>query len=118
MFRKNVFILGAGFSANAGAPVMWDFIARAKELRDDQRLNLPEEDRKTFGLVFQRLSELRVAQAKMAIDIENIEHLFSLLDMDIEFGGTTKLTLRRDLIFLILRTLEKTIRTENLPGRH
>jgi NAD-dependent SIR2 family protein deacetylase len=114
VFRKNVFILGAGFSANAGAPVMWDFIEHAKQLRDDHRLELPQEDRKTFDRVFQRLGELRVAQAKMDVDIENIEHLFSLLDMDIEFGGVSAGTLRQDLIFLILRTLERTIRTENI----
>lgn len=114
MFRKNVYILGAGFSANAGAPVMSDFIERAKLLRDDTRLGLPSEDQKTFERVFKRLGELRVAQAKMEIDIENIEHLFSLLDMDIEFGGKREGTLRKDLIFLILRTLEKTIRKENL----
>jgi NAD-dependent SIR2 family protein deacetylase len=114
VFRKNVYILGAGFSANAGAPVMWDFIERAKLLRDDPRLELPAEDHKAFERVFKKLGELRVAQAKMEIDIENIEHLFSLLDMDIEFGGKREGTLRKDLIFLILRTLEKTIRTENL----
>jgi NAD-dependent SIR2 family protein deacetylase len=114
VFRKNVYILGAGFSANAGAPVMWDFIERAKLLRDDARLGLSSEDQKAFERVFKRLGELRVAQAKMEIDIENIEHLFSLLDMDIEFGGKREGTLRKDLIFLILRTLEKTIRTENL----
>lgn len=117
MFRNNVFVLGAGFSANAGAPVMRDFIERAKRLRDDARLNLPTEDRKTFGNVFQRLSELRVSQAKMAVDLENIEHLFSLLDMDIEFGGISKRSLRQELIFLILRTLERTIQTANLPSR-
>jgi len=50
----------------------------------------------------------------MTIDLENIEHLFSLLDMDIDFGGKTAGTLRQDLIFLILRTLERTIQTENL----
>lgn len=114
MYRKNVFILGAGFSANAGAPVMRNFLDKARELRDDPRSNLSEEDRKTFGNVFQRLNELRVAQARMDVDLENIEHLFSLLDMDIEFGGITKSTLRQELIFLILRTLEKTIRPETL----
>jgi len=114
LFRKNVYILGAGFSANAGAPVMRDFIERAKLLRDDARLGLSSGDQKAFERVFKRLGELRVAQAKMEIDIENIEHLFSLLDMDIEFGEKREGTLRKDLIFLILRTLEKTIRTENL----
>jgi NAD-dependent SIR2 family protein deacetylase len=116
LFRKNVYILGAGFSANAGAPVMRNFVEHAKLLRDDPRLGLPAEDQKTFERVFRRLAELRVAQARMAIDIENIEHLFSLLDMDIEFGGKSAGTLRQDLIFLILRTLEKTIQTKNLPS--
>jgi hypothetical protein len=93
---------------------MSNFIEQAKLLRDDARLGLPAEDHKAFEKVFKRLGELRVAQAKMEIDIENIEHLFSLLDMDIEFGGKREGTLRKDLIFLIFRTLEKTIRTENL----
>jgi len=114
LFRRNVYILGAGFSANAGAPVMWDFMEQAKLLRDDVRLGLPSEDQKTFERVFKRLGELRVAQARMTIDLENIEHLFSLLDMDIDFGGKSGGTLRQDLIFLILRTLERTIQTENL----
>jgi hypothetical protein len=115
MFRKNVYILGAGFSAGAGAPVMWNFIEQAKLLREDPRLDLAAEDSRAFGRVFKRLAELRVAQSKMATDIDNIEHLFSLLDMDIEFGGNTKRELRQDLTFLILRTLEKTMRLENLP---
>jgi len=93
---------------------MQTFVEQAKLLRDNAQLGLPREDCKVFERVFKRLGELRVAQAKMEIDIENIEHLFSLLDMDIEFGGKGEGTLRRDLIFLILRTLEKTIRTENL----
>src|SRR5690348_11391730 len=93
---------------------MKDFIERAKLLRDDARLGLASEDQKAFERVFKRLGELRVAQAKMEIDIENIEHLFSLLDMDIEFGGKREGTLRKDLIFVILRTLEKTIQTGNL----
>jgi len=118
LFRNNVYILGAGFSANAGAPVMKNFVEQAKLLLDDPRLGLPDEDKKTFERVFKRLAELRVAQARMTIDIENIEHLFSLLDMDMEFGGnatTPAPSLRQDLIFLILRTLEKTIQTGNLP---
>jgi len=116
LFRKNVFILGAGFSANAGAPVMRDFVEKAKQLRDDPSLGLSFEDQKTFGRVFNRLGELRVAQSKMDIDIENIEHLFSLIDMAISFDGSSETTLRRDLILLILRTLEKFIRFEKLDN--
>ena len=98
---------------------MKNFVEQAKLLRDDPRRGLLDEDRKTFERVFRRLAELRVAQARMTIDIENIEHLFSLLDMDLEFGpkiaGPPGPSLRQDLIFLILRTLEKTIQTGNLP---
>src|SRR5260370_422636 len=101
--------LRAGLSANAGARIMKNFVEQAKLLRDDPRLGLSDEDKKTFERVFKRLAELRVAQARMTIDIENIEHLFSLLDMDMEFGGnaaTPAPSLRQYLIFLILRPLE------------
>ena len=94
---------------------MSDFLEKAKRLRDDPRLELPREDHKTFGNVFKRLAELRIAQAKMDINIENIEHLFGLVDMDLAFDGASSgSTLRRDLILLILRTLEKFIDSEKL----
>jgi len=82
---------------------MRDFVEKAKRLRDDPSLGLSLEDHKTFGRVFKRLAELRVAQSKMDIDIENIEHLFSLIDMGISFDGSSEIALRRDLILLILR---------------
>lgn len=112
-FRQNVFILGAGFSADAGAPVMRDFLQRAKDLWVDPGSGFSGGDREAFGRVFEFLYELRVAQAKMTLDIENIEHLFSLAEMDIESGKSDG-SLRRDLIFLILRTLESSIRPERL----
>ena len=113
-FRKNVFILGAGFSADSGAPVMGDFLQRAKQLREDPHSGLSESDRGAFGRVFEFLHELRVAQAKMALDLENIEHLFSLAEMELEFGSGGRGDFRQDLIFLILQTLERSIGT-SLP---
>ncbi len=112
LFRRNVFVLGAGFSADAGAPVMSNFLQRAKSLLDDPQSGLGEFDRGAFTRVFQFLRELRAAQAKLTLDLENIEHLFGLAEMDLEFGGRNRGAFRGDLIFLILRTLERSIRAD------
>lgn len=114
LFRKNVFILGAGFSADAGAPVMSNFLQKARQLLDNRESGLHDEDRKSFKRVFDFLRELRAAQAKITLDLENIERLFGLAEMDLGFGGGNRGAFRRDLIFLILKTLERSIRSENL----
>jgi hypothetical protein len=36
-FKKNVFLLGAGASADAGAPLMWNFLKVASGLMRDPR---------------------------------------------------------------------------------
>jgi hypothetical protein len=40
---RNVFILGAGFSAGAGAPLIQDFLDRSRELHDDPSRSLSEK---------------------------------------------------------------------------
>ncbi len=117
LFRKNVFILGAGFSADAGAPVMKDFLQRSKYLLDNPDPSLPAADREAFEGVFQFLRRLRAAQAKITLDLENIEHLFGLAEMDVEFGEGNRGAFRRDLIFLILRTIENSIRGDLARGQ-
>src|SRR5712692_5125562 len=112
LYHKNVFILGAGFSADAGAPVMSDFLQRARHLLDDPGSGLGEPDREAFARIFEFLRELRAAESKITLDLENIEHLFGLAEMDLEFGGRDRGAFRRDLIFLILRTLERSIRAD------
>jgi NAD-dependent SIR2 family protein deacetylase len=116
LFRKNVFILGAGFTADAGAPVMKNFLQRSKYLLDNPDPSLPATDRDAFTRVFQFLRRLRAAQAKITLDLENIEHLFGLAEMDVEFGESTGGAFRRDLIFLILRTIENSIRSDLSRG--
>ena len=113
-FRRNVFILGAGFSADAGAPVMKNFLQRANHLRQDPHSGLLQLDQEAFSRVFEFLRTLRAAQARITLDLENIEHLFGLAEMDIEFGLGNRGSFGRDLIFLILRTLERSIRTDLL----
>jgi len=43
-YEKNVFILGAGASVEAGIPVVNDFLARARQLLDNPQSRLDDED--------------------------------------------------------------------------
>lgn len=113
-FRKNVFILGAGFSAGAGVPVMGNFLETSKRLMEDPSSGLPPPHKGAFEGVFAFLHRLRVAQAKTTLDIENIEHLFGLAEIFTEFGEEEADGLRRNLIALILQTIERSIETERL----
>lgn len=109
---RTVFILGAGASAGAGAPVMSNFLDVAEELRRSDQLG---DDAAAFDLVFKAISKLQLAYAKATIDINNLEHLFSAFEMarlirrlpgltDDELDG-----LREAMESVIVRTLEESI---------
>jgi hypothetical protein len=51
--NRNVFILGAGFSAAAGAPVVRDFLDCARQFYDDPVSGLDEHEREHFKKVFE-----------------------------------------------------------------
>jgi hypothetical protein len=106
-FRKNVFILGAGFSASARAPLMHDFLPRARDLRDDRTSPLSDNDRLVFGRVIEYRYGLNKALAKILEDLDNIEKLFSFLEMEVQLMSTSQ-QLRDDMKYLIGRTLEVT----------
>jgi hypothetical protein len=107
-FRRNVFILGAGFSAEAGAPVISNFFERAMELYKNPKSDLADAERGIFGRIFDYRDALRVAEHKVRIDPENIEDLFGLVEMAVQLGESDAEEIRRSLIYLILRTLELT----------
>jgi len=74
----NAYILGAGFSAEAGVPVVKDFL---KKMRDAHPW-LVDRGRKSEAQAIERVLEFRLKAASAAyrvrIDLENIEELFSL----------------------------------------
>src|SRR5438876_4046196 len=107
-FRKNVYVLGAGFSADAGAPLMNDFFARARNLKDDPSSALAPQERDTFGRVIQYRFGLDRALAKVLVDLDNIEQLFSFLEMELQLAPPGAAALRDDMTYLISRTLEAT----------
>lgn len=108
-----VFILGAGASVSAGAPTMKEFLDRADFLRrttPDGKLS-----QHAFEDVFTARAQLSSVYEKAYLDLENIEALFSAVEMGLlvrKFGPRKQheiQTLRDSLITLIVQTLELSI---------
>jgi hypothetical protein len=107
-FRKNVYVLGAGFSADAGAPVMNNFFSRARDLKDNPSSALTEREREIFGRVIQYRFDLDKALAKVLVDLDNIEQLFGFLEMELRLSSRVSADLTKNMTYLIARTLEAT----------
>src|SRR6185437_11778482 len=102
-FRRNVFIVGAGFSAEAGAPVVSNFFGRAMELYKDPTSQLSEGQRAIFQHVFEYRTSLESAEFKVRIDPENIEELFGLVEMAAQLENPEAQAVRLNLVYVILR---------------
>jgi hypothetical protein len=107
-----VFILGAGASQEAGAPVVANFLDTAEELLKGGNLGEYTED---FERVFDARSKLQVVQSKAELDLDNIESIFATFEIgrlvnrlpNIESTSINPLlvSIRR----LIVKTLEQTV---------
>src|SRR5262245_56307525 len=75
---RTVFILGAGASAEAGCPLMLNFLDVTNRL---QRQNPVLADNGDFELVLRARASLQAVQAKVYIDVFNMENVFSLFEM-------------------------------------
>ena len=105
-FRKNVFILGAGFSTDAGAKLMDSFFPHARDLKEDPASPLTAEDKQIFGRVIAYRFGLNKALATIQEDLDNIEKLFGFLEMELQLVPDANQKLQNDLKYLIGRTLE------------
>jgi NAD-dependent SIR2 family protein deacetylase len=108
-----VFVLGAGASADAKAPLCSNFMDKAWALlRGDE---LSEEDRQAFRLVFKAREALKASQSKAALNLADLEVLFGAFEMAHLFGrlGTLSATevedLPRAMRTLIARTVERSM---------
>jgi len=110
---KTVFILGAGASVAAGAPLMNNFLARAKALhatgvygKDQDAIN------EVLTAAYQ---DLKSIYATSTIDHRNIEELFSAIEIAClinSFGSRRPEDigkLRDSIVTFIYRTIEETI---------
>jgi hypothetical protein len=73
-----VFLLGAGASAQCGAPVMSNFLDVAAGLL---RTNQVREKREQFERVFEVIGGLQAVHSKAQLDLNNIEAVFTALEL-------------------------------------
>lgn len=79
---KVVYILGAGFSAPLGLPIMSNFLVKAKDVyfSDPQRYFL-------FQSVFETINKLSIVKNYFSSDMFNIEEILSILEMQKRLGN-------------------------------
>jgi hypothetical protein len=105
--RKNVFVIGAGASAHRQAPLMGNFLAVAREILDTSP-SLGAKEQKRFRTVIDYRNVHDLTEKVADIKLSNLEDLFGLVDLNARVDPDI-LSLRRDLVFLILKTLEQSI---------
>lgn len=126
---KPVYILGAGASKMIGGPLLPDFLSTARELRyspnflENEGKIVTEKLSKAFDEVFQYQGELLKTKAILGSDLDDLENLFSMLDMDLQvakvnpvLNETTKKTgeqelseIRESFLALVIKTLKNSI---------
>lgn len=75
---KIVFILGAGASKEAGAPLMYEFLDYAYEL---WKLNRVSSSNHEFSVVFDAIGKLQSVHSKSELDLRNVESVFAAFEM-------------------------------------
>lgn len=107
-----VFILGAGASKQAGAPLMSNFLDVANDLL---RTNRVGESKECFERVFAAIGGLQAVHSKAYLDLNNIEAIFTALELGKvirRFPGTHESQIQNtiaDLKKVIVKTLETTL---------
>jgi len=102
---RNVYILGAGFSASAGAPLINNFLDRSREYLDNPFSGLDDVERQHFEDVFEFRRTVAQAREKIRIDLDNIEQLFGLVEISQQLGKT-KREIWLSTVYLIAKTLQ------------
>lgn len=117
---ETVFILGAGCSHHAGAPLMANFLDVARDLMK----RLPQDkEREDFQRVFRAIDALQAAHSKSNIPLENLESVFDAFEMARLLGSLGSLNaddlseLPRSIRTLIRVTLENQVALPVRDGR-
>jgi NAD-dependent SIR2 family protein deacetylase len=113
---QTVFVLGAGASAQAGAPLMNTFIRVAQDIMRGGTLSPNEQE--NFDLVFKARMLLQQAHSKSELNIRNIESLFGAFDMAALMGRLGNLDhdevsrLPNAVRYVIAKTIESCVKYE------
>jgi len=73
----NLYILGAGASYDAGAPLMTNFLDVSEDLLNSNKYRSGDEIRELFTII----RSLNSIHAKSKVDLNNIESVLGLLEM-------------------------------------
>ena len=111
-YKKNVYILGAGFSRAANGPLMNRFFDAMLDVRHRGQVN--EDDKACLDSALGFRQEMAAASDNFIVNLDNLEDLFGLLEVKITGGEKTEDD-RRRFILATLRTLELQIRTAKDP---
>lgn len=76
---KNIFILGAGASKQAGVPLMGEFLDIADAIWKSGKLT--DNDKVHFERVFRAIGKLQMLHSKSQLDLVNLEAVFSTFEM-------------------------------------
>jgi hypothetical protein len=112
---KNVFILGAGASKEAGAPLMAEFLDVARDLLASGELKEPQ-DKASFEKVFEAIQRFRSIHYKSYIDLDNIEAVFGAFEMarllkgSVNYSADEIETIIKSIKTLISKTIELTMK--------
>lgn len=107
-----IFILGAGASRDCGAPLMNDFLDTASRLLSTNEVG---KKRPHFEKVFKAISALQSVHSKAQLDLNNIESIFTALEISSILGKLPGFEAEEipsviiSLKELIVETLERTI---------
>lgn len=77
MPQNVLYILGAGFSASLGLPVMSNFIAKSKDMYAMDSTSYAH-----FSDIYKDINRLSRAKLYMNCDLHNIEEVLSILEME------------------------------------
>jgi hypothetical protein len=102
---NNVYVLGAGFSRDAGLPLVAGFLQAARELYDRPGQHLSSELYAHFDSVFKFRQETRHARDIVNLRLEDIEVLFSLAEMSALLRGRSRSGILRSVRHLIGHTV-------------
>lgn len=100
---KTIYVLGAGSSHHTGAPLLRDFLLTAKLLREGKKELKYKE---AFDRIFKWIDSLRGASYYVELDLDNLEHIFSLAEMQKQIGIKEGKEHFSDLRYVVMETLD------------
>jgi hypothetical protein len=109
--NRNVIILGAGASYDAGIPLMNQFVEMMWEIAEKKKaggISLNETDLQIFEKAIQIRKEIDGFHGRASFDDQNLEDILSILSFEDQFSKDKKIKNVEAIVKAITRTIELT----------